>query len=444
MFERLFQPVDNIQLVLFRMVFGLLLFLETGGAIATGWVKRNLIDPPFTFPFFGLDVLQPLPGMGMYIYFGCMAVLGLLVMVGWYYRASIVAFTVMWTIAYLMQKTSYNNHYYLLALLCFLMSLVPAHASHSIDAYRKQQSVHHCPAWCVWIFIVQIGIVYTFAAIAKLHGDWLSGLATKVLLESRLHTPVLGLLFNDTWFQYAVAYAGILFDLSVVPLLLWRRTRAAACIASLGFHLFNSYVFHIGIFPYLAISFALFFYPSATLRKVFLRQQQAPATPSIAGSKSRGVVAFLAVYVLIQIALPLRHHLIAGDVLWTEEGHRHAWRMMLRTKHGQLRLRVKDMETGEQWLVRPFEHLSSKQARVVAVNPDMLFAFVQFLKRQYAEEGHSNIAIYAAMSRVSLNRRPYRRFVDGTVNLAAVKWNYFGHNDWIVDYDLDKVEPPQR
>jgi vitamin K-dependent gamma-carboxylase len=435
--QRLFKPVDNIQLILFRMVFGLLIALETGGAIATGWVKRTLIDPSFTFPFFGLDVLQPLPGNGMYIYFSCMAVLGLLVMVGLYYRASIIAFTVMWTSVYLMQKSSYNNHYYLLVLLCFLMCLVPAHASHSIDAHRKQKQVHECPAWCIWIFIAQIGIVYTFAAIAKLHGDWLSGLATKAILESRSNTPVLGLLFGERWFQLFVAYAAIAFDLLITPLLLWPPTRTAAFVASLCFHLFNSYVFQIGIFPYLSIAFALFFYPPATLRNVFLRQQQVPAIPSVAPSPSWGITTFLALYVLVQLALPLRHHWIKGDVLWTEEGHRHAWRMMLRSKRGQLVLRVQDVATGEQWLVHPSEHLTRKQAQAVAVHPDMLYAYVQFLKRQYAGEGRSPIEIYAAVSRVSVNRRPYYRFVDGSMNLAAVQWNAWGHNDWILHRDLD-------
>lgn len=256
-------------------------------------------------------------------------------------------------------------------------------------------------------------------------------------MESRIHTPILGLLFDDQWFQVFVAYSGILFDLSITPLLLWQRTRPVAFIASLLFHLFNSYVFHIGIFPYMSIAFALFFYPPSTLRKVFLRQPQPPTLPAVTPSTSGSIAAFLAVYMLIQIALPFRHHLIEGNVLWTEEGHRHAWRMMLRTKHGQLRLRAKDIDTGEQWLVRPREHLSRKQARVVAINPDMLFTFVQYLKQKYAEEGRSNIAIYAAVSRVSLNRRPYCRFVDRAVNLAAVEWNYFGHNAWIVDYDLD-------
>ncbi|HBL78993.1 MAG TPA: hypothetical protein DDZ79_03155, partial [Aequorivita sp.] len=51
----LFKQIDNIGLVLFRVVFGLLITIEAFGAIATGWVRRTLVEPPFTFNFIGFD-----------------------------------------------------------------------------------------------------------------------------------------------------------------------------------------------------------------------------------------------------------------------------------------------------------------------------------------------------------------------------------------------------
>ena len=50
-----------------------------------------------------------------------MGLCGLGVMLGYQYRLSIGLFTVLWTITYLMQKSAYNNHYYLLFILSFLM-----------------------------------------------------------------------------------------------------------------------------------------------------------------------------------------------------------------------------------------------------------------------------------------------------------------------------------
>ncbi|MFN2260768.1 MAG: HTTM domain-containing protein, partial [Psychroflexus sp.] len=58
----LFKRIDNSALVTFRIIFGLLITLEAWGAIFTGWVRKTLVEPSFTFNFIGLDFLQPLPG----------------------------------------------------------------------------------------------------------------------------------------------------------------------------------------------------------------------------------------------------------------------------------------------------------------------------------------------------------------------------------------------
>ena len=81
----LFRQIDNTGLVLFRAVFGLLITIEAFGAIATGWVRRVLVEPEFTFNFIGFDFLQNLQGPGMYYYFGIMGIFGIMVMLGFRY-----------------------------------------------------------------------------------------------------------------------------------------------------------------------------------------------------------------------------------------------------------------------------------------------------------------------------------------------------------------------
>lgn len=132
----LFKHIDNSALIVFRIIFGLLIFLESIGAILTGWVKQAMIDPQFTFSFIGFEWLQPLPGNWMYAYYIIMGAFGFCVMIGYKYRLSIIAFTVLWTGTYLMQKASYNNHYYLLILLSAVMIIQPAHRYLSIDAKK--------------------------------------------------------------------------------------------------------------------------------------------------------------------------------------------------------------------------------------------------------------------------------------------------------------------
>ena len=84
----LFKKIDNAQLVVFRVFYGLLVSAECYGAIGTGWIRRTLIEPKFTFTFIGFEWLQPLPGNGMYVYFAIMGTLGLLITLGYKYRFS--------------------------------------------------------------------------------------------------------------------------------------------------------------------------------------------------------------------------------------------------------------------------------------------------------------------------------------------------------------------
>ena len=431
----LFQPVDNSPLVLFRVVFGLLIALEAGGAIATGWVRRVFVEPDFTFNFIGFDWLQPLVGETMYIVYATMAALGIMVMLGYRYRFAIISYELLWTVSYLLQKSSYNNHYYLLILLCGLMAIVPAHRYYSLDV--KQGFVSRsltCPRWCLLIFVLQVGIVYFFAAVAKLYPGWLAGNPIALWFAGKEHFFLIGSLLQQDWLQQLVVYGGIAFDALIVPLLLWKRTRLYAFIISIVFHLFNSAVFHIGIFPYMMIGICVFFFPPEQVRQRFFRRKPpvaASATPSYPAR--RWVVSLLAAYFLWQIYLPLRHHLYYGDVFWTEEGHRMAWRMMLRTRWGTVTFKVVDTATGKTWNVRPSDYLSVKQERKLASHPDMIWQFSQFLEREYRQQGYQDVAVYAT-AHASLNGSDLLPLTDPTVDLTEVDWQPFRHAEWIIPF----------
>lgn len=431
----LFEPRDNSPLVLFRIFFGILLFLESAGAIATGWVKRVFIEPSFTFPIMGFEWLQPLPGNGMYGYFAVMAGAALLVAAGMYFRIALSVFTLLWTASYLMQTTAYNNHYYLIILLCILLLATPAHADLSWDA-KRHPSIRSrtCPGWCSLAFIVQAAVVYFFATIAKLYPDWLAAKPLAIWLSQRTHYPIIGGLYAQPWLKWVLAYGGILFDGLIVPLLLWRRTRLVALALALCFHLFNSITFQIGIFPYLALSLCIFFFPPEQIRRTFswlTRKGVARAGDSTTTVHRGPMLAFLTAFLLVQVALPLRHFLYPGNVHWTEEGHRMAWHMMLRTKSGRIHYIVKDPDSGESWRIDPNDYLGSKQSVRIATRPDMIWQFAQRLAREYREKGHPNAEVYA-FTQVSLNGRPYQPLVDGTVDLAKADWPWFQPLDWLV------------
>ncbi|MDO6817775.1 HTTM domain-containing protein [Zobellia sp. 1_MG-2023] len=428
----LFSKIDNSQLIIFRIFFGILVSLECYGAILTGWIRRTLIEPKFTFNFIGFDWLQPLPGFGMYYYFFVMGTMGVLIALGYKYRFAIISFTLMWAGVYLMQKTSYNNHYYLLVLISLIMCFLPAHQSHSLDVKRnpnlKSDSMF---AYVKWIVIFQLLIVYTYASIAKLYGDWLDFGIVRILMLNKASYPIIGGLLQEPFIHRIIGVSGIFFDLLIVPALLWKPTRKIAFFASVFFHLFNSIVFQIGIFPYLSLAFTVFFFEPETIRNIFFKKKKPYLLQKVeVPSYRKPLLVIGGIYFLIQITLPVRHHFIKDDVLWTEEGHRLSWRMMLRSRTGTVKFLVVNPKTGEQTVIKTKDYLSKKQQKRIAGYPDFIWQFAQRLKKEYAKKGE-HIEVYAQNSKVSVNGKPYRPFIDPKVDLANTKWNYFWHNEWI-------------
>ena len=435
----LFEKTDNIGLVLFRVFYGFLMAAEAFGALATGWVRRTLIEPQFTFNFIGLDWLQPLPGWGMYAYFAVMGIAGLMIMVGYRYRVAIFGFAFLWTGVYLMQKTSYNNHYYLMVLLGFIMAFLPAHRDLSLDALRNPRlRQQHMPRGINILIIAQLAIVYTYASVAKLYGDWLDFTFLEILMASKKDLPVVGSFLQQRWIHVAMGIFGLLFDALVVWGLLWNPTRKIFFALSIFFHLFNSYVFQIGIFPYLSLAFCVFFFPADDLRRWFHlpRTMDLPKGISKIPAHSRWSLPLIAAYLILQFLLPLRHHLIEGSVLWTEEGHRMSWRMMLRSRSGNISMRVVDRENGSSKRVALENYLSRKQMRKVATYPDFTWQFAQRIKKEYEEKGRE-VEIYVN-GRVGINGKNFQPLIDPEVDLAKARWDYFFHNDWILPYrDLE-------
>lgn len=432
--QKQFEEVDNAPLVLFRIIFGLLIFAESFGAILTGWVRKTLIEPDLTFSLIGFEWLQPLPGSGMYYYFGLMALCGIAVTVGFYYRFSLSLFTILWTLVYWMQKSHYNNHYYLLILLCLFMIIVPAHGCSSLDAKRKNAVVGMtCPRWCLSIFKIQLWIVFTYAALNKLYPGWLEGDFIGLTFSSKKDFFLIGDLLQKAWLQQIVIYGGILFDLLIIYFLLWKKTRLLGFGLSLVFHLFNSAVFQIGIFPYLMIGMCVLFFDPEIIRKRFFRRKPVVTVvrdmTQLTARRKLVALAFFS-YFLVQIIIPLRHHWFKGDVFWTEEGHRLSWRMMLRTKYGHANFQVTDPANDSTWMVNKADYLTPAQIRSMSSKPDMIWQFTQHLKRHYAEQGLTSIEI-KAKTRVSLNGSAMKPIIDPEADLANLKWQPLKHSDWI-------------
>ena len=438
------EPVDPASLVLFRLLFGVLLLAATLRFLAYGWVREHYLEPAVHFPFWGVGWLQPLPGIGMYLVFGLMAVAALGIALGAYYRLSSLLFALLFSYFHAIDKTYYLNHYYLVSLLAVLMALLPLHQVGSVDSRRRKLKLSF-PRWMVWLLRFQVGCVYFFGGIAKLGPDWLLHAQPLTIWLSRNQDVfLLGPLLMRKQTAYIMSWAGMLFDLSAPLLLSLRRTRLPMYGVVVGFHVVTARLFPIGMFPLFMSLFALVFFPPQAprtwLRWLFGAQRWLAHEPIGSDTSSKrldGLPIWLVPYVCVQLLFPLRAVLYPGSSLWTDEGYRYAWHVMLAEKNGYVEVRLRDKGTGREWEVRPEDYLTPQQLKQLATQPDMLLQFAKVIRADYAARGAS-VEVHIS-SLVSLNGRPSAPLIDSSVDLAEEQ-DSFAPKHWILPLD-DGLEP---
>lgn len=412
--ERARRPVDAASLAVFRMVFGGLMLVAVIRFFAHGWIADYYQTPSHFFSYDGFTWVKPWPGAGMYVHFAAMGVLAVCIALGFYYRASVALFGLLFAYAHLIDKTNYLNHYYLVICLCFVMTLLPLHATWSLDA-RRDPRVRSAtvPAWVLWVVRAQIGLVYVFGGIAKLKADWLlDAQPMSIWLGANTDFPLIGSYFDERWVAYAFSYAGLAFDLAIVPLLLWRRSRPFAYVAVVAFHLMTAQLFNLGLFPWLMMASSLIFLPPS-----WPRRTPAPVEPALAQPRPTRLGWVFGVYFAIQLVVPLRHLAYPGDVCWTEEGFRLAWHVMVMEKTGAVEYRVVEPATGRTWIVAPGEYLTRYQTKMMSTQPDMILELAHWIADDFRGRGIRDPEVRVDAF-ASLNGRPRARLVDPTVDLA--------------------------
>jgi vitamin K-dependent gamma-carboxylase len=439
--ELAMRPVDVASLAAFRIIFGAVTCFGMLRLIASGWIEPMYVEPRWAFKYPGFAWVEAWPAWGMYLHYVVLAILALLIALGVFHRLVTGLFVVGFLYTQLCDVTNYLNHNYLVVLLGAQLALLPANAMWSIDA-RRDPSIRRAtiPAWMIWLVRFQVGVVYVFAGLAKLKADWLlHGQPLNLWLASKTDTPVIGGLFDEPAIAMVMSWLGFLFDTTIVIWLSWARTRLLAYGVLVVFHALTGYLLNIGMFPLIMTSSALIFFSPGWPRHLLARFGRRIEPPDLAppcARPPRFVIYAIAVHVVIQIALPLRHHIYPGSVLWNEDGMRFAWHVVVREKQGSVMF-VARFPNGKRVEIPPNNYLTSRQEREMSGQPDLILQLAREIGRDLEKRGYHDFTIHA-VTRVSLNGRRPSPMIDPDVDLLHV--SDVGPRTWVLD--APEAPPP--
>jgi len=439
----LFQPIPIDWLVYFRILFGCIILVEAYRYYPR--MEMMYINPTFQFKYYGFEWVQVWPGNGMYLHIIFIGLAACCVMVGFCYRVACLLLFASFTYLFLLDQSYYLNHFYLVCTLSFLLIFLPAHRALSVDVWlRPHIHSEYAPNWTLWLLRIQIAIPYLFGAFAKMESDWLSGVPMAIMLRPDDKPEFFAELFRKPEVIYFFAYSGLLYDLLIVPTLLWRRTRWLGVIGVIIFNTTNHFLFTIGIFPWLMMFSTVLFFPPDSLRKRWLPKLKTTGAEQsarwVSGPKPIIITTLLILLLSFQFLVPFRHFLYPGHANWTEEGHRFAWHMKLRVKRATQSKFYSFSQSGE--LLEeydPADYLTERQFRTMATRPDMILQFAHFLAEEYARKHHGERVLINVFAEASLNRRAPQLIIDPNVNLAAMPRN-LKHADWIEPLRVPKIE----
>ncbi len=424
-----------IGLAIFRMAFGVLMVFSGIRFLAKGWLHEFYIQPKFFFKYYGFEWVTPLPEFWLYMAYIAMILAAACIAIGYRYRMATIAFFILFNYFELLDKTYYLNHYYLISIISLWLLFIPAHTYASLDVLAGRVKPKYLPKYFTWALQFQLAVVYCYAGFAKLSPDWLlEAMPMKIWLRQYNPASFMGTILHHPWAAFVASWFGFLYDTTLPVWLSVKATRKWAYLAVVVFHTATWLLFPIGVFPFVMIALTLIFFPVSQFSRIKLWINQ--WTPRIQAKNpshfswmpfkrmALPIVAF-------QLLFPLRSHLYPGNVLWHEQGFNFSWRVMRVEKSGSALFYVRDTVENRTYEVLNSDYLTPVQEKMMAVQPDFLLQFADFIADEARQRWNIEDPVVTADVFVSKNGKAMQRFVDPTVNLHALT-DGWQHKNWVL------------
>jgi len=344
----------------------------------------------------------------------------LLLALGILSRISALLFALSFGYLFLIDMSWYNNHYYLWCLMAFMFAIVDTNHSISIIDVIKGDSEMEISDTAIQSFKWLISIVYLYAALVKINPDWLQGYPATIWFENRNYA-------RPNLFGLIISYTGLFYDL-LMPIMLWYFARKWwIIIPYFLFHFINSFMFNIGMFPFIMMVAWLLF--SVKNLKPFSKFKFESAKQIFA---YKYINSILFVFFVFHVVFPLRYWMYDGRTSWHRQGYYFSWRMMLDNYHlHDFRFKVVLPSMKNEYAIDFDRIMTYRQFENIYNDSYALWYVAQVLakdaKQKYKEQ---NPQVYCT-SIISLNQHLPKALLDSTKNLEKYNYYIFKNNKFI-------------
>jgi vitamin K-dependent gamma-carboxylase len=307
------------------------------------------------------------------------------------------------------------------------------------------------PFWNYFLLKFQFFILYFVAGVKKLSSEWLYEWQYSMtnLSLNWVFAPFRVVIGSDLTDQFIIHWFAAIFDLTIAFFLIYKKTRPIATIFAAAFHLMNSCLFEIGMFPWVCLVELPLFYEhkwpytlwrklkclTSSDQKTTAEKRMSCVNDEIVTTKTtlreRFTTFLILIYCCLQIFLPFSHFITMGYNNWVKGIYGYSFDMMMQQWQPSLiSIKIVDNQNQNQHFIEPLAFTDSYRWTQY---PDMTHQYAQCIKENLRADFHenprsvlssTNFSIYFDIW-CSLNGRFQQRIYDPKADLGEVKWHPF-------------------
>lgn len=427
------QPIPAYGLAVFRILLGILLSINLYGYIQMGLVEHGIMAPKLMLTYDGFEFIKPystgfMNGI-LYVALGS----AILITLGLFTRVAAVFYFITHTYLLFIDAFIFNNHIYLFSLLGFWLIFVDSDKVLSLRRliFKTDKADIFIPTWHVAILAAHFFIAYFYGGLTKFNSEWL--LRQEPMRSALLAKAHMWPILKNEAVVYFFTYGGLIVDLALGFLLIFKRTRWIGVTIVLLFNLTNAIIFRdIDIFPFVMITSLVLFFNQWTVAKWFKITPPAEVISNVHFDLKPAMKIFIYSYLVFQLLFPLRFIVLPNPVDWSGIANKFSWRMKVQARNlEECYFVVEDAKSDIKYNVNPGQFLHTEQVGMLGKDARLPVKVARYLAKE-SKKFNVKEPIVRAFIKLSYNGHPSQYYLNTDYDLTKVQYSAFKKLEYLM------------